>query len=165
MPNLAPGISIVAISRNPSLQYVGIAELTRRQLAPSVGNRDDWISLSGRDHSSTSGYGSTAFSLVVSNLSPLWSTAGDSVVAVVCVLCAEKSSMARGDRSARVIGRQSTITAIILRVVEIIKEEVSGIDHGQVRVGNLQDSTMPYQLKSRIDKLPSIPATTETNQG
>jgi hypothetical protein len=34
--------------------------------------------------------------------------------------------MARGDRSAGVIGRQSTIMAIILRVVEIIKAELAG---------------------------------------
>jgi hypothetical protein len=37
VPNLAPGISIVALSQNPSLQYVGIGEVIPRQLAPSVG--------------------------------------------------------------------------------------------------------------------------------
>ena len=35
--NLAPGISIVTLSRNPSLQSVGIAEVIPRQLTPSVG--------------------------------------------------------------------------------------------------------------------------------
>jgi hypothetical protein len=30
VPNLAPGISIVALSRNPSLQYVGINEVIPR---------------------------------------------------------------------------------------------------------------------------------------
>jgi hypothetical protein len=37
VPNLVPGISIVALPENPSLQYVGIAEVFPRQLAPSVG--------------------------------------------------------------------------------------------------------------------------------
>jgi hypothetical protein len=59
VPNLAPGISIVAISRNPSLQYVGIGEVIPRQLAPSVEKRDDWILSSGRDPSISS---STIFS-------------------------------------------------------------------------------------------------------
>jgi hypothetical protein len=37
VPNLAPEISIVALSRNSGLQYVGIGEVIPRQLTPSVG--------------------------------------------------------------------------------------------------------------------------------
>jgi hypothetical protein len=37
VPNLVPGISIVALPENPSLQYAGIGEVIPRQLAPSVG--------------------------------------------------------------------------------------------------------------------------------
>jgi hypothetical protein len=36
VPNLAPEISITALPRNPSLQYVGIGEVIPRHLASSV---------------------------------------------------------------------------------------------------------------------------------
>jgi hypothetical protein len=38
VPNLAPEIFIVALSRNSSLQFVGIGEVIIRQLVSSVGN-------------------------------------------------------------------------------------------------------------------------------
>jgi hypothetical protein len=37
VPNLVPEISIVALSRSPSLQSVGNGEVINHQLAPSVG--------------------------------------------------------------------------------------------------------------------------------